>query len=105
MREAVLEMTSKRLGMTAVVDERDVLVGIITDGDLRRQLQKNEKLFEQRAEECMTRNPKTVGASELAVKALETMERHAITALLIVDPQGRPDGILHLHDILRAKIA
>ena len=104
LRDTVLEMSAKRLGMTLVVDEHDVVVGIITDGDLRRQLQKNERLFEQRAADCMTRHPHTIGGAELAVKALEIMERHSITSLAVVDPQGHPEGVLHLHDLLRAKL-
>lgn len=104
MREVVLEMTAKRLGTTGVVDAEGRLQGIITDGDLRRALQRDPRLFERMAVEIMTRSPKTIGGGELAAKALEVMERHAITQLLIVDASRRPEGIIHLHDILRAKI-
>lgn len=104
MREAVLEMTAKRLGTTGVVDAEGRLQGIITDGDLRRALQRDPRLFERMAVEIMTRSPKTIGGGELAAKALEVMEQHAITQLLIVDASRRPEGIIHLHDILRAKI-
>lgn len=104
MAEAILEMTGKRLGATAVVDARGVLVGIITDGDLRRALQRDRELAGRTAGDLMSRNPKTIARQELAAKALETMERHSITQLLIVDASRRPEGILHLHDILRAKI-
>jgi arabinose-5-phosphate isomerase len=104
MAEAILEMTGKRLGATAVVDAEGVLVGIITDGDLRRALQRDRELAGRTAGNLMSRNPKTIARQELAAKALETMERHSITQLLIVDASHRPEGILHLHDILRAKI-
>lgn len=104
MREVVLEMTAKRLGTTGVVDAEGRLQGIITDGDLRRALQRDPRLFERMAVEIMTRSPKTIGGGELAAKALEVMEQHAITQLLIVDASRRPEGIIHLHDILRAKI-
>lgn len=104
MREVVLEMTAKRLGTTGVVDAEGRLQGIITDGDLRRALQRDPRLFERTAAEIMTRSPKTIGGGELAAKALEVMEQHAITQLLIVDASRRPEGIIHLHDILRAKI-
>jgi arabinose-5-phosphate isomerase len=101
----VREMSDKRLGATAVVDEAGRLVGIVTDGDLRRAMQRGEGRVGGTAAELMSGGPKTVGPGELAVTALALMERHTITQLLIVDDAGRPDGILHLHDLLRAKIA
>jgi len=104
MREVILEMTGKRLGATAVVDETGALAGIITDGDLRRAFQREPQIFSKTAREAMSRNPKTIWPDELAVKALEMMESHAITQLLVVDGQRHPSGIIHLHDILRAKI-
>jgi arabinose-5-phosphate isomerase len=103
--DVICEMSAKRLGATAVVDAQGVLVGIVTDGDLRRAAQRGAGTLPATAAELMTRSPKTVGRSELAAAALELMERHSITQLLIVDEAGRPDGILHLHDLLRAKIA
>lgn len=105
MSDAILEMTGKRLGATTVVDGEGRLVGIITDGDLRRQLQKGGQFSEKRARDIMTPDPKLIGSGELAAKALEVMESHAITSLIIVDGGDRPVGIIHLHDILRAKIA
>ena len=105
MQEVILEMTGKRFGATSVVNRAGVLTGIITDGDLRRHLQKDRRLFDRRARDVMTSQPKTIGADELATKALELMEHHAITSLLIVEEGGRPAGIIHLHDLLRAKIA
>ncbi len=103
MADAILEMTGKRLGATTVVDADGRLSGIITDGDLRRALQKDRQVFRKVAREVMSLDPKTIGRSELATKALEVMERHAITQLIVVDDR-RPAGIIHLHDILRAKI-
>lgn len=102
---AVREMTAKQLGATAVVDAGGVVVGIVTDGDLRRAVQRGRGALPAVVSAVMTRSPKTVGRTELAAAALGLMERHAITQLLIVDDAGRPDGIVHLHDLLRAKIA
>ncbi len=103
--EVIREMSGKGLGATAVVDVQGTLVGIVTDGDLRRAFQRDRLQAPRRAADVMTRRPKTVPGSELAATALELMERHTITQLLIVDDRGRPGGILHLHDLLRAKIA
>jgi len=104
MKEAIEEMSGKGLGMTTVVDAGGRLVGVVTDGDLRRQqLSHGVALLERRATECMTRAPKVIGADELAAKALALMEGR-ITSLVIVDAAGRPAGVIHLHDILRAKI-
>jgi arabinose-5-phosphate isomerase len=104
--EAVVRaMSAKRLGCTGVVDAGGRLAGIVTDGDLRRAVELGAGQLPPTAADVMTRRPKTVGRAELAVTALELMERHSITQLFIVDGEGRPDGILHLHDLLRAKIA
>lgn len=97
------EMTAKGFGCAAVVDGHGRLCGMVTDGDLRRAAERGA--LPPTAGGLMTRAPKTVGRGELAATALELMERHAITQLLIVGDGGRPDGILHLHDLLRAKIA
>lgn len=102
---AVREMSAKRLGCTAVVDAGGRLAGIVTDGDLRRAAEAGGGTLPATVAALMTRAPRTVGREELAASALELMERHAITQLLIVDEAGRPDGIVHLHDLLRAKIA
>jgi arabinose-5-phosphate isomerase len=99
------EMSLKRLGCTGVVDHSGRLEGIVTDGDLRRAIERGGGRLPSTVAELMTRGPKTVGRDELAVTALELMERHRITQLFIVDDQGRPDGILQHHDLLRAKIA
>ena len=104
MKEAIEEMTGKGFGITTVVDERGRLVGVLTDGDLRRQqLAHGSTLLERRAGECMTRDPKVIGAEELATRALALMEGR-ITSLVITDAAGRPAGVVRLHDILLAKI-
>ncbi|MGH7300235.1 MAG: KpsF/GutQ family sugar-phosphate isomerase [Candidatus Rokuibacteriota bacterium] len=104
MKEAIEEMSGKGLGMTTAVDGEGRLVGVVTDGDLRRQqLAHGAALLERRVGECMTRAPKVIGGDELAAKALALMEGR-ITSLVIVDAAGHPAGVLHLHDILRAKI-
>ena len=104
MADVLREMTEKRLGVTTVVDAAGRLVGIFTDGDLRRVHLKDTPISSLKARECMTRSPKLIGQDELAAKALQVMESFAITSLLIVDDAHRPIGIIHLHDILRAKI-
>lgn len=104
LREALLEMTRRRLGMTTVVGSDGRLLGVITDGDLRRLQLRDTPLAELRAGEAATRSPRTIGADELAAKALEVMEAFQITSLVIVDAEGRPGGVIHMHDILRAKI-
>lgn len=105
MSKTVIEMSSKRLGHAVVLDESDRIAGVITDGDLRRGIERwGGKLFELAAEEVMTRNPKTVSEEELAVKALSIMESYSITALVVPDGDGRAIGIIHLHDILRQGI-
>lgn len=97
------EMSTKRLGATAVVDEGGVLVGIVTDGDLRRALQ-SENPLQANAEGLMTHSPRTISRRHLAVEALDLMERNSIAQLLVVDSAGCPIGMIHLHDLLRAQI-
>lgn len=113
MKDVIVEMTKKRLGMTTVVDTGRRLLGVITDGDLRRAHLRLEPIVEMTAGALVARpdahrdgdlKPKTVAAEDLAVKALEIMETFAITSLVIVDGERRPVGVIHLHDILRAKI-
>lgn len=104
MRDAILEISTKRFGMTMVVDGMGRLIGIITDGDLRRGLEKHGNLLERQAEECMTRSPKVIDRDELAARAVQVMEQYKITSLVIIDPSGRPDGVIHLHDILQAGV-
>ncbi len=104
MKEAMQEMSAKRMGMTTVVDARGRLSGIITDGDLRRQQLARGSLLDNRAEECMSRNPRRIDGDELAATALAVMETHAITHLIVADAAARPAGVIRLQDILRAKI-
>lgn len=103
MKEAIEEMSAKSLGMTTVVDASGRLVGVITDGDLRRHQLAHGDLLDRRAGDCMTANPKRIGADELAARALALMEG-VVTSLVIADERGRPAGVIHIHDILRAKI-
>jgi arabinose-5-phosphate isomerase len=105
MSKAVIEMSSKRLGHTIVMDDSGRVAGIIADGDVRRGLEKwGGRLFELTAKEVMSKTPKTVREEELAAKALSIMESHSITALVVVDGDGRAIGIVHLHDILKQGI-
>ena len=104
MKDVIVEMTAKRLGVTTVVDATGRLVGVVTDGDLRRLHLREGSILGLRARDCMTRNPKVIGAGELAARALEMMESFAITSLAIVGAAEKPVGLIHLHDILRAKI-
>jgi arabinose-5-phosphate isomerase len=104
MEETLLEITAKRLGVTGVVNGRGELVGIITDGDLRRGLKNKRDIFHLKAGDLMTLKPKTVPADALAASAVALMEQHSITSLFIVDVQARPQGIVHLHDLLKAGI-
>jgi arabinose-5-phosphate isomerase len=99
-KDVLLEMTRKRLGTTGVVDSEGRLAGIFTDGDLRRQMERQTDLFARKASEIMTAKPKTIAATELAVTAVARMEGFKITTLFVVDDDNRPKGILHLHDIL-----
>lgn len=102
LSDAILEMTSKRLGATSVVDDQGQLTGIITDGDLRRLLQKTTNVADLTAAEVMTKNPKTIRKGTLASIALQEMEQFSITQLIIVDEARRPFGVVHLHDLVRA---
>jgi len=105
MTEATLEMSSKRLGMTVVCDREGFIRGIITDGDLRRGIQRwGEKFFSMKAEEVMTKNPKTIHEDALAVKALAIMEQYSITSLIVPDEEKKPKGVIHIHDILKSGI-
>ncbi len=106
MKEAIIEISSKRLGMTAVTDSSLKLKGIITDGDLRRGLEKwGEEFFSLRADDVMTHRPRTIRKNILAAKAVAIMEKYAITCLMVTDDKDTVEGIIHLHDLLRAGIA
>ncbi len=105
MISAVMEISSKRLGLTIVADNNKNVLGIITDGDVRRGIEKWDKsLFDMKAADVMSTNPKTISEEELAAKALSIMENHSITALVVPDEEGRAKGIIHLHDILKQGI-
>jgi len=104
LREVIVEMTRKRRGMTTVIDGAGRLLGVITDGDLRRLHLTGKSIDDLSAGEVTSREPKTIRADDLAAKALEVMETWQITSLVIVDPGRRPVGLIHMHDILRAKI-
>ena len=105
LKDVILEMTNKRLGATAVLDAQGLLAGIVTDGDLRRGLERAADIRTLRATDLMTRTPKTIGAQALAAQAVAVMERHKITALFVLeDGSRRPIGVLHLHDLLRAGV-
>ena len=99
-KDVLVEMTRKRLGATGVLDPDGRLAGIFTDGDLRRHVERQGDLFALSAADVMTKNPKTISKSELAVVALGRMEDFKITILFVVADDGRPQGIIHLHDIL-----
>ena len=97
MKDVIYEMNSKGLGMTCVVEDGNLLVGIITDGDLRRHMTDVLRIVEGTAGEMMTRNPVTVDARMFAVEALNVMEKRKITAVVVVDEQQHVVGVLHLH--------
>jgi arabinose-5-phosphate isomerase len=105
MKEALFEITSKRLGVTGVVDGHGSLVGVITDGDLRRGLESKGDIFKLKAKDMMTRHPKTVAAQTLAAEAVAVMEQYPITSLFVLEDGSRtPLGVIHLHDLVKAGI-
>jgi arabinose-5-phosphate isomerase len=106
MKEAIFEITSKRLGVTGVCNQEDHLIGVITDGDLRRALEKFGDLLNRTAYEVMTRNPKWIERDALAAKAVQRMEEYSITSLFVFNNAGDkvPVGIIHLHDLLKAGV-
>lgn len=106
MKDTLLEMTSKRLGVTGVIDRGKNLIGIVTDGDLRRALEKHDDLLNKRASEVMITNPKRIRNDALAAQALHMMEEYAITSLFVYKgkKKNRVVGIVHMHDILKEGI-
>ena len=100
LKEVIVEMTQKRLGITAVVDKNDKLLGIITDGDLRRMLEKNSSIASVKADDIMTPHPITIGADEMAIDALDLLRTREITQLAVTE-NGKYLGIIHLHDLIR----
>ena len=101
MREALMEMTARRLGVACIVEATGRLDGVITDGDLRRLLEKYNNLLDMKAGDVMTVNPKTIEPERLAARALHVMEKHSITSLPVVDGSGILVGLIHMHDILK----
>jgi arabinose-5-phosphate isomerase len=105
MKDVLFEMTKKRLGLTTVTAEDGALLGIISDGDLRRQMERHGySLLDRQAAECMTRNPVLIDRRELATTALDVLEHRKITSLLVTDAQGRVEGVLHLHDLWKTEM-
>jgi len=101
LKDAILTITSRRLGVTCVVNDNDVLVGIITDGDLRRLLEKTLDIKSLFAKDVMTTSPKTISKDFLASFAIQQMENFNITSIIVVDKQNKPEGIVHLHDLVK----
>ena len=104
VRDALFQLTSKRMGMTAVVDELGRVEGIFTDGDLRRVLERTGDFRDLPIADVMTRAPRSIGADHLAVEAVESMERHRINQLLVVEPDGKLIGALNMHDLFSQKV-
>jgi len=104
LKDALFTISAKRLGVTGVVNGSGVLVGVITDGDVRRAMASGVDLFGTRAEQVMTSNPKRLSSSELAASALRKMQKHSITSLFVFDAKdpARMVGIVHIHDLLKA---
>jgi arabinose-5-phosphate isomerase len=105
MPDVIYEMSRKGLGMTTVVDEKGCLAGVLTDGDLRRLMEKHKgKALEMAAGECMTSNPQTIGPREMASVALNFMEKRKITSVVVVDGERRALGVVHLHDLWQLEL-
>ena len=105
MSDVLKEISSKRLGMTCVVDNENKPIGIITDGDLRRQLEKfGKNLLFKTAAECMTPSPIAIDKDDLAAKALHVMEENKVTSLIVKNKEGGIEGIIHLHDLWRTEL-
>jgi arabinose-5-phosphate isomerase len=102
--DVIEEINRKKLGMTCVVDEHTGLVGIITDGDLRRHMMATANLLTRSARDIMTRNPITIRRDTLAAEALNILERHKITSLVVVDEAKTVQGVVHLHDLWRTEM-
>jgi arabinose-5-phosphate isomerase len=101
LKDTILEITSKRLGTTCVVNNDGILIGIVTDGDLRRLLEKTLEIKNLTAEDVMSKKPKTISKSLLASFALQQIEKFNITSLIVVNKENKPEGIVHLHDLVK----
>ncbi len=104
VREALIEVTEKKLGMTCVINNEGLLVGVYTDGDIRRTLNRQYDINLTKIKDVMTINCQTVPSEMLAAEALMLMQKYSITALVVVDDQKKPNGVLHLHDLLKAGV-
>ena len=105
MKDVLFEMTKKRLGMTTVVDDQGRLLGMISDGDLRRHMEKDGyALLDRTAAQCMTARPLTIRRRELATAALAVLEERKITSLPVVDETGVVEGVVHLHDLWKTQM-
>jgi arabinose-5-phosphate isomerase len=104
MRDVIYEMSRRGLGMTCVVDENDRLLGIITDGDLRRQMERGAAVLEMKASDVMTTNPVAIPPGMLAAEALNIMEQRKITSLVVTDGDRRVAGVVHLHNLWRTEL-
>ena len=108
IKDAIYEISSKKMGVTSVVDGSGKLIGVISDGDLRRWMEKTEKtgenLLTKKAADIMTRNPKIANKDSLAAEAVAIMEKNSITCLMVADDSSRPEGVIHLHDLLKAGV-
>jgi arabinose-5-phosphate isomerase len=108
IKDAIYEISSKKMGITAVLNTAGKLVGVISDGDLRRWMEKTEKsgenLLAKKAKDIMTRKPKVANKDALAAEAVALMEKNSITCLIVSDSSARPEGVIHLHDLLKAGV-
>jgi arabinose-5-phosphate isomerase len=104
MPDVIHEMSSKRLGMACVVDADARLVGVVTDGDLRRHMTPGSNLLDRQAKDVMTLRPVTIDRRTIAVEALRVMEQRKITAIVVVGANGTADGVVHLHDLWRTQM-
>jgi arabinose-5-phosphate isomerase len=104
LRQAVIEMSRGRIGMTAVLDAAGLVKGVFTDGDLRRTIEKTADLNDLRVDDVMTKNPRTIRSGTLAAEAVHVMEAHKVNQVLVVDEHGALLGALNMHDLFRAKV-
>jgi arabinose-5-phosphate isomerase len=108
IKDAIYEISSKKMGITSVVNKDGKLIGVISDGDLRRWMERTEKsgenLLSKKAEDIMTKKPKIANKDSLAAEAVSIMENNSITCLIVADAASKPEGVIHLHDLLKAGV-